>query len=127
MNIKSLRLGLSLLALVLVGCNSQTTHSRLLDTRIDTRQASNTGAILAEDPPKGDGKVGNGADDAIIAKVSAVLLEKENFLQKMDHAEISARFFDHYLDSLDPLHLYFLQSDVKEFEKWRPKLDDMAL
>ncbi|MEZ6055222.1 MAG: carboxy terminal-processing peptidase [Planctomycetaceae bacterium] len=36
----------------------------------------------------------------------------------------SAAFLDTYLKDLDPLHLYFLQSDIDEFNKHRTTLDD---
>jgi len=35
---------------------------------------------------------------------------------------LSARVFEHYLDSLDGQRLYFLQSDIEEFEPYRTRL-----
>ncbi|WP_197469208.1 PDZ domain-containing protein, partial [Oleiphilus sp. HI0125] len=36
--------------------------------------------------------------------------------------ELSKRVFEHYLDSLDGQRLYFLQSDIEEFEPYRNRL-----
>mgnify|MGYP000542507899 CR=1 FL=1 len=36
---------------------------------------------------------------------------------------LSEKIFDHYLSALDPSRLYFIQSDIDEFEVYRFKLD----
>ena len=38
--------------------------------------------------------------------------------------EISSRFLDDYINNLDPNKLYFLESDIAEFETYRTQLDD---
>ena len=40
--------------------------------------------------------------------------------------ELSKRYLAEYLDQLDPLKGYFLQSDIDEFSQWQTKLDDLA-
>ena len=39
----------------------------------------------------------------------------------------SMRAFDNYVDNLDPLKVYFLQSDIAEFERFKTLLDDQML
>jgi len=97
MNMKTTGLCLSVLALALVGCKARPEGPRLtLDTGPDNRQASNSKTILIDAPTQNAGKSGGGADDATIAQVSALLLDRRNFVQKADHNEISTRFLDHY-------------------------------
>ena len=45
--------------------------------------------------------------------------------QTIDDA-LSKRYLAEYLDQLDPLKAYFLQSDIDEFSQWQTKLDDLA-
>ena len=68
-----------------------------------------------------------GPDDANIAKVTARILERSHYLRQSFNDEISSKLFDRYFESLDNLRLFFLQSDVDEFEPYRTKLDDMIL
>ncbi len=67
-----------------------------------------------------------GPYDAPIAKVVATLLERQHYLRMKLDDDVSSRFFDRYLDSLDNLHLYFLQSDIQEFEGYRFHLDELT-
>ena len=59
-----------------------------------------------------------GPNDANIAKVTASIFEGAHYLRKPFNDEMSSKFLDRYLDALDNLHLYFLQSDLKEFEDY---------
>lgn len=45
--------------------------------------------------------------------------------QEIDDA-LSQRYLEQYIDQLDPLKSYFLQSDINEFQQWQTKLDDLA-
>jgi len=45
--------------------------------------------------------------------------------QEIDDA-LSDRYLDEYINTLDSVKNYFLQSDIDEFEKWRSKLDDLS-
>ncbi len=40
--------------------------------------------------------------------------------------ELSQRYLSTYLEMLDPMKSYFLQSDIEEFSQWSTKLDDLA-
>lgn len=68
-----------------------------------------------------------GKDDGRIARVTAAFLERGHYSQQPIDANISTNFYTRYLDTLDPMHLIFLQSDVAEFDKWRTTVAEMAL
>lgn len=68
-----------------------------------------------------------GPDDANIAKVTARILERSHYLRQNFNDEVSSRFFDRYFEALDNLRLFFLESDLEEFEQYRTKLDDLIL
>ena len=68
-----------------------------------------------------------GPDDANISKVTARILERSHYLRQNFNDEVSSKLFDKYIEALDNLRLFFLQSDVDEFEQYRTKLDDMIL
>lgn len=57
--------------------------------------------------------------EAIIAKVTAELFQRSHYLQHPLDAEMSGKFFDRYVDMLDPVHLNFLQTDLDDFAKYR--------
>ena len=66
-------------------------------------------------------------DQAKTATVTAQLLNYQHYLHETSHEEISNRLWKLYLDSLDPRHLYLLESDVLEFDKNRSQLDDLLI
>ena len=68
-----------------------------------------------------------GPNDPRIAHVAARLLEEYHYLQRPLDTELSMRFFDGYLDSLDPRHEDFFQSDLAEFALYRTNLDKLTL
>lgn len=68
-----------------------------------------------------------GKDDSRIARVTAAFLERGHYLQQPIDATISSNFYTRYLDSLDPMHMMFLQSDIAEFDKWKLTLGEMVL
>src|SRR5882762_5043973 len=68
-----------------------------------------------------------GPNDANIVKVVAQILRRQHYLRLPINDEISSKFLDRYLDSLDNLHIYFLQSDLQEFEKYRYQLDELTV
>lgn len=63
-----------------------------------------------------------GPDDRNIAQVVATLLERSHYSQHPLDAAYSSKFLDRYLDAWDPAHIMFLQSDLKDFEKYRTNL-----
>src|ERR1039458_7286773 len=61
-----------------------------------------------------------------ITRITAGLLEHSQFSHHRLDEELAARFLDRYLDSLDPAHLLFLQSDAQEFDTFRSRLPEMT-
>jgi len=73
------------------------------------------------------GGVQPGPDDPRIAHLTARLLEGYHYLQRPLDKDLSAKFFDGYIDSLDPRHVNFLQSDLAQFAWVRTNLDVLTL
>jgi carboxyl-terminal processing protease len=61
---------------------------------------------------------------AIARKVGAIL-EEDHYRHVLIDDHMSSQIFDRYIESLDGQHIYFLASDLKEFEQWRFRFDDM--
>ena len=68
-----------------------------------------------------------GPNDTLIAKLTSRMLERQHYLHMTFSSEVASKFLDRYLDSWDAYHIYFLQSDLKEFEKYRSTLNDLTL
>ena len=68
-----------------------------------------------------------GQNDARIAYYTARLLEEFHYRQHPLDREISEKFFDGYIDTLDPRHENFFQSDLAEFASFRTNLDTLTL
>ncbi len=97
-------------------CHAGFSCSRLLSSRRppwDSRTA-----LLAADA--------NDPTDGNITRLTAGLLEHSQFSHHRLDDELAAKFLDRYLDSLDPAHLLFLQSDAQEFDAFRSRLPDMT-
>ena len=91
-------------------------------------------ATSAELTPLADGASTNvfhpikpGPVDGQIATVTARLLERYHYLRPHFDGSVSSKFLDRYLETLDPQHLHFLQSDLAEFETYRTNLDRMTV
>jgi len=63
--------------------------------------------------------------DRHIARVVQTLMGREHLSRRPLDDEISRRMLQSFLRSLDPMKLFFYQSDVDEFEQRRDDLDDM--
>ena len=72
------------------------------------------------------GAGGNDPTDANITRLTASLLEHSQFSHHRLDDELAGRFLGRYLDSLDPAHLLFLQSDAQEFNSYRAHLPEMT-
>jgi carboxyl-terminal processing protease len=68
-----------------------------------------------------------GPNDGRIAYLTARLMEEYQYSQQPLNKAMSAKFFDGYLDALDPQHLYFLKSDLEEFAHFRTNLDTLTI
>lgn len=69
-----------------------------------------------------------GPNDSNITKTAAAILERVHYLRQPIDDEVSSKFLGEYLDSpyLDYAHIYFIQSDLDEFENYRTQLDDLT-
>ncbi|MES2456666.1 MAG: carboxy terminal-processing peptidase [Bacteroidota bacterium] len=61
---------------------------------------------------------------ALVCKEIVKLIENYNYKKSKINDSISSVVLDKYIKDLDPYKYYFLASDIKEFEKYRFKLDD---
>lgn len=68
-----------------------------------------------------------GLDDGRIAYVTARVLSQYHYSHHPLDDEYSSRFFDRYLETLDPQRLHFTQADVAEFEHYRDRLDNLTI
>ncbi len=68
-----------------------------------------------------------GPIDGQIASVTALMLERYQYLRKPFDEAVSGQFLDRYLSTLDPMHIHFTQGDVAEFECYRTNLDHLTL
>jgi len=67
-----------------------------------------------------------GTNDRYIAVAVRRQLENEHFLRKPIDDEIARRWFSSFLEALDPMKVYFLQSDVDSFMQKRESLDELV-
>lgn len=65
--------------------------------------------------------------DGRIAAVTAKMLEEIHYLHPVFDSKVSSQFLDRYLETFDPQHVHFLQSDLAEFERYRTNLDRLTL
>jgi len=65
--------------------------------------------------------------DGRIAFVTAGLLEQIHYSKQPFDRSVSSKFLDRYVETLDPQHLHFLQSDIAQFEKYRATLGDLTV
>jgi carboxyl-terminal processing protease len=68
-----------------------------------------------------------GPFDGRIGWVTASLLEQSHYSHQRLNEALSGKFYDRYLDSLDPQHLHFLQSDLGQFDRYRTNLGNLTL
>ncbi len=68
-----------------------------------------------------------GPNDGRIAYVTARLLDNYHYSQQPFDAELSKKFFDGYLEALDPRRENFLQADIDEFAHYRTELTQFTI
>ncbi len=116
------------LGLSLVGCGF-VAHSRQVDQAGSfpiVMLKPTDGVLVAQNGPSSlPSRLRPGPDDSSVAQVTAQLFSKSHYLKHPLDAEISGKFLDEYLSTLDPRHFYFVQTDLKEFDIWRPTLGKM--
>ena len=67
------------------------------------------------------------SEDRQIAMIVSTLLRREHISKRRMDDEISSRCLSTFLKTLDPMKIYFYQSDVDHFKQWDDDLDDMVL
>ncbi|WP_231617781.1 carboxy terminal-processing peptidase [Novipirellula aureliae] len=66
------------------------------------------------------------ARDSMVARLIATLMPRNHISSKKLDDEISRKALDLFIKSLDPLKLYFLQSDIDQFHRNQDRIDDMV-
>lgn len=70
---------------------------------------------------------GPAEDDGTTAKHVANMISRYHINRGTVNDAISPKLMDRYLEMLDPQKLYFLQSDIDQFRKFRLELDNQVL
>jgi len=86
-------------------------------------------AFVASAPVQAEiapGKIAPGKDDRYVTKIVTDLLNQQHLSRHPLDDEISERAFKTFIDQLDPMKVYFYQSDIDEFARTRLLLDDFA-
>ncbi len=68
-----------------------------------------------------------GPSDAVVAFLTARMLEEFHYLKEPLDAKMSERFYKGYIADLDPRHENFLGSDLAEFDHFRTNLDKLTV
>lgn len=62
--------------------------------------------------------------DKLLIQLITYLLDQGHFEPKDINDDFSSHVFDVYLSNIDPFKRYFYESDIKEFEAYKDKIDD---
>jgi len=68
-----------------------------------------------------------GESDGRIAYVAAEMLAQNHYSRQRLDDKVSEKFYERYLESLDPQRLHFTQADLAEFDHYRDRLDDLTV
>ena len=82
-------------------------------------------ATLAPDLAVGQGELTVTKDQQQIAAEISEYLQRWHIRKRALDDELSAEFFEAYLETLDPLRLFFRKADIDEFAKRKTDLDDL--
>lgn len=66
----------------------------------------------------------NDDKDKLLLDLITYVLEKGHYEPKDINDDFSVKVFESYLDIMDPTKRYFMESDIKEFEKYKFQIDD---
>ena len=66
----------------------------------------------------------NDDKDKFLLELISYVLERGHYEPKDINDNFSSNVFDDFIDIVDPTKRYFLQSDIREFEKYRFMIDD---
>jgi carboxyl-terminal processing protease len=62
--------------------------------------------------------------DQLLLDLITYVLEKGHYQPKDIDDDFSVKVFEDFINAIDPTKRYFLESDIKEFEKYKYQLDD---
>jgi len=96
------------------------THANLTSTELGTNSP-------AEKSLSAPHTLRPGPADGPIGFAAGYLLQKFHYLRQPFDATVSSKFFDRYLEALDPQHSHFTQGDLAEFDHYRNELDHLTL
>lgn len=68
-----------------------------------------------------------GPYDGKVATLTAKMLQRTHYSREAMNDAMSARFLHRYLELLDPMHIHFVQADLREFERYGNTLDDLTI
>ena len=83
--------------------------------------------IAATNRPVGEIHISPGPEDGRIAFKTAQMLEGLHFSHHPLDSTFGSQFMDFYLETLDPQHLHFLQTDLADFEVYHTNLNRLTL
>ena len=89
-------------------------------------------AVSASEPPgviqkpAGAPQLAQGPQDGLVAKIIATLMPRNHISGEGLSDEISRRALNNFIDSFDPIKLYFYRSDIDEFRRDEDRIDDMV-
>jgi len=92
---------------------------------IETQPAE--AAAPAETKAPGTTELKPGPIDGSVAYWTGWLLARNHYRQQPFDNQVSAKFLDRYLDTLDPRHDHFTEADIAEFEPYRDTLDNLTM
>jgi carboxyl-terminal processing protease len=99
-----------------------------LPARQTPEEALRNGADAAtNETKKAWSPIRQGKYDSTIAWYVARMLEDYHYSKHTLDRELSGKFLDRFIETLDPQHLHFLQSDLTQFEPYRTELGDLTI
>ena len=114
-----------LTAALVIGLVTTSSHAQVVAPPVPRVTPAQPQANDAQPAPQ-DFNATPTARDSVVARLIASLMPRHHISSKQLNDELSTRAMDLYLDSLDPLKLYFYQSDVDEFHAKSNSIDDMV-
>jgi len=111
------------IALLLLGQVSWTLSAAVEDALIDQRAKP----TLITTRHTNVTALTEGPQDSNIVRMVSQILRRQHYLKLPFNDDLSSKFLDRYLDLLDNQHMFFLQSDLAEFEKYRDQLDELTV
>ncbi len=110
------------IAITLPACLGNTPSNTVAAEQVTTKTHQNNSALAAKkiaDTPKH-----LSLKHSYELKVINGLLKRYHYKKFKLDDEFSSKILDHYIDQLDPAHLYFTQKDIDSFNVHRDKFDD---